>query len=87
VLAKHLSTGNSRASCGLLAFRPSISRALTAAGQNHGYECRFPTLDWLAESAERRKGRIMWYSIAYLGVLSLLLAAVYEGAVRRLRHR
>jgi hypothetical protein len=29
----------------------------------------------------------MWYSIAYLGVLSLLLAAVYEGAVRRLRHR
>jgi hypothetical protein len=29
----------------------------------------------------------MWYSIAYLGVLSLLLAAVYKGAARRLRHR
>jgi len=28
----------------------------------------------------------MWFGIAYLGMLALLLLGVYEGATRRARH-
>jgi ABC-type nitrate/sulfonate/bicarbonate transport system permease component len=29
----------------------------------------------------------VWFGIAYLGALGLLLFAVYEGAARKVRHR
>ena len=89
VLAQDLPTGTPAPRlCGLLAFRPSISRRLNGRRDTitvTGVVSRLSAA--LVQWAERRKGRIMWYSIVYLGVLSLLLAAVYEGAVRRQRHR